>query len=187
VSVAEDLVTDALRVFASAPRGTPEERYESRAWAALLRDAGPGLLTRDAAPFHVTASAVVLSPDARRTCLVLHRKLHRWVQPGGHLEPGDRRLVDGAVREALEETGLATRPADVPVRLSRHRAPCRPGVVDWHLDAQFVLLSDEAPPRVSDESEDVGWWPVDGLPDPLAPGIRELVEGAVTALVAAAR
>jgi 8-oxo-dGTP pyrophosphatase MutT (NUDIX family) len=176
------LVEDALRVVSGASQDTPEDRYEVRAWQALLRTAGPALLTREHAPFHVTASAVVLSPDAGRTCLVLHRKLRQWVQPGGHLEPGDPSIAAGAAREAAEETGLGTRPSDAPVRLSRHRAPCRPGVVDWHLDVQFVLLAEPAPPQVSHESEDVAWWPVDALPDPLAPGIRQLVEGSVTAL-----
>ena len=43
-----------------------------------------------------------------RVLCALHRKAtdRYWVLPGGHLEPGES-LIDGLVRELLEETGLA--------------------------------------------------------------------------------
>src|SRR5262249_53671755 len=44
-----------------------------------------------------------------RTLLVHHRKSGNWFQPGGHFEPGDRSAAEAALREAREETGLATR------------------------------------------------------------------------------
>ena len=181
-SPGDELVADVRRVLAEAPSGTPEERFEALAWGALLDVTGPRLLTRDAAPAHVTASALVLSPDATRTCLVLHGKIRRWVQPGGHLEPGDRTLAAAAAREVLEETGLVAKDVGVPALLSRHAAPCAPGVVDWHLDVQYVLVSDDVPPRVSEESHDVAWWPVRELPTPLAWGIETLVPEGVQRL-----
>jgi 8-oxo-dGTP pyrophosphatase MutT (NUDIX family) len=185
VSPGEDLVADAKRVIGTATAASPEERFEALAWQALLDVTGPRLLSRDCAPAHVTASGLVLSPDARQTCLVLHGKLRRWVQPGGHLEAGDASLSAAAAREVLEETGLSTRPAGVPVMLSRHGAPCAPGVVDWHLDVQYVLVSDVVTPQVSDESHEVAWWPVDALPEPAAWGVKELVERSVTLVTAA--
>jgi 8-oxo-dGTP diphosphatase len=46
--------------------------------------------------------------SAGRVLCALHRKAtdRYWVLPGGHLEPGES-LIDGLVRELLEETGLA--------------------------------------------------------------------------------
>ncbi len=41
--------------------------------------------------------------------LLWHRKLRMWLPPGGHLEPNED-PVQGAMREALEESGL---PVDV--------------------------------------------------------------------------
>jgi 8-oxo-dGTP pyrophosphatase MutT (NUDIX family) len=186
----EGLVADLRHAIARAPRDTPEERFEAWAWRALLDEQGVGLLTRNAAPSHVTASAIVLSPDAALTCLVLHGRIRAWVQPGGHLEPEDMTLPLAAAREVEEETGLTGVVLPDVVALSRHRAPCRPGTVDWHLDVQHALVvpAEAAPPEpgplsyLSSESLEVAWWPVDGLPDGIVDGVAELVARAAALL-----
>ena len=57
-------------------------------------------------PGHVTASAFVWSPDRGSVLLIHHGKLHRWLQPGGHVEPGDLDVIAAARREVAEEVGL---------------------------------------------------------------------------------
>jgi 8-oxo-dGTP pyrophosphatase MutT (NUDIX family) len=183
----EGLVADLRHAIARAPRDTPEQRFEAWAWRALLDEHGVALLTRHAAPSHVTASAVVLSPDAALTCLVLHGRLGVWVQPGGHLEPEDMTLPLATAREVEEETGLTGEILPEVVALSRHRAPCRPGVVDWHLDVQHALVVADRPEPgpmryLSSESLQVAWWPVQALPDAVAPGLVDVVTRAVTLL-----
>jgi 8-oxo-dGTP pyrophosphatase MutT (NUDIX family) len=183
----EGLVADLRHAIARAPRDTAEERFEAWAWRALLDEHGRALLTRHAAPSHVTASAVVLSPDGLLTCLVLHRRLRVWVQPGGHLEPEDMTLPLAAAREVEEETGLTGELLPDVVALSRHPAPCRPGVVDWHLDVQHGLVVPHQPvagpvPFASSETLQVAWWPVDELPEALAPGVLGVVVGAARRL-----
>lgn len=107
-------------------------------------------------------------------CLVLHDLLGAWVQPGGHLEPGDQTIQQAAARETLEETGLKGMVSDLPVGLSRHPAPC--GTGDWHLDIRFVLTTEsDSPLRVSAESRDVRWFPVDHLPEPILPEVADTV------------
>ena len=118
----EGLVADLRHALAHAPRTTAADRFEAWAWRALLDEDGPALLTREAAPAHVTASAIVVSTEASHTCLVLHNKMRRWVQPGGHLESGDLTLAGAAARVALEETGLRGLVLPEPVVLSRHGA-----------------------------------------------------------------
>lgn len=177
----EDLFVDVRHALAHAPRATAQDRFEAWAWRAMLDEDGPAMLTRDAAPAHITASAIVLSPDLSRTCLVLHNKIRLWVQPGGHLEAGDESVAGAAAREALEETGLRGVLLRDPVRLSRHSAPCRPEIVDWHLDVQFALIADGGEATVSDESLDVAWFPVEHLPAELADDVGLSVRAAVTA------
>ena len=63
--------------------------------------------SRDNPEGHVTGSAVVARPDGSAFLLVHHRKLDRWLQPGGHAEESDASVFDTAVREAREETGIS--------------------------------------------------------------------------------
>lgn len=57
-------------------------------------------------PLHFTASALVLHPDSGRVLLRWHQRLGKWLQAGGHADPGEREPLPIALREAAEETGL---------------------------------------------------------------------------------
>lgn len=137
-------------------------------------------------PVHLTASAVVVDERADRVLLTFHRKGRFWVQPGGHLEPGDTTLADAALREATEETGVAgLRLLPDPVDLDRHALSTAFGRCAEHLDVRYVAVAPSgAVPVVSDESEDVRWWPWDALPEP-AGDLGRLVAAARRALAPA--
>lgn len=106
-------------------------------------------------PTHVTASAVVVGP--RGVVLHRHRRLRRWLQPGGHIDPGER-PEDAAVRETVEETGLAvSHPAARPamIHVDVHRA-ARGHI---HLDLRYLLSApDEDPVPAPGESQEVAWF-----------------------------
>jgi len=76
-------------------------------------------------PGHITASAVVLSPDLQHVLLVYHERLHRWLQPGGHVEPHDTTVQDTARREVREEAGLVLEAREAPtlVAVDVHEIP----------------------------------------------------------------
>ena len=112
---------------------------------------------------HFTGSALVT--DGARVALVFHRKLGRWLQPGGHAETGDGGdLAKTALREAREETGLpvrlhpsAPRPLDVDV----HQIPERPDApAHLHLDVRFLATADGSAPLVRQAAEvaEVRWF-----------------------------
>jgi 8-oxo-dGTP pyrophosphatase MutT (NUDIX family) len=61
---------------------------------------------------HITGSAIVAAPDRRSFLILHHPRLGRWLQPGGHVEPEDRSILDTAIRETWEESGLRTTPFD---------------------------------------------------------------------------
>lgn len=118
-------------------------------------------------PAHFTGSAVVVSPDGRRVCLVLHKKLNRWLQPGGHADSFDEGQMERtALREAREETGLevalhatAPRPLDVDV----HVIPARTTEPEHrHLDVRYLVVAAnpealEHDPAESHGAQWLGW------------------------------
>jgi 8-oxo-dGTP pyrophosphatase MutT (NUDIX family) len=134
------------------------------------RDAMLEFLASLRAPFsarqedaHFTASALVLDAGGSSTCLVLHRKLGLWLQPGGHVEPGDESIGLAALREVREETGLEARLTDpAPVHLDIHEIPVRGDMpAHLHLDVRFLTVAHGDELTLSDESTDVRWWPLD--------------------------
>lgn len=130
---------------------------------------------RSCVPGHVTASALIVSPERSHLLLTHHRKLGRWLQLGGHAD-GDPDVFAVALREAREESGLqrfATLPGDegrMPVDLDVHIIPARSGDPEHlHHDVRFLLLAEGAEqPQASDESHALRWVAWKELPE-LAP------------------
>ena len=58
------------------------------------------------APLHLTASALVVHPASGRVLLRWHQRQGKWLQVGGHGDPGETDPLAIALREAGEETGL---------------------------------------------------------------------------------
>lgn len=134
-------------------------------YLAYLADGGTA--DRDASPQHLTASTFVLTPDLLHVLLCYHRKGRFWVQLGGHVEPGDTSVAAAAAREAHEESGLTGLELArlVPVDLDRHGLGDGFGRCAVHWDVGYVALAPaDSIPVVSDESDDVAWWPVGALP-----------------------
>ena len=121
---------------------------------------------RECVPGHVTASALVLDHTGSQVLLTLHPRLGRWVQLGGHCDDDDADIVAAALREATEESGVAgLRMEPELAAVHVHPVTCSLGVPTRHLDLQFVAHAPTgAQIAISDESEDLRWWPADALP-----------------------
>ena len=106
-------------------------------------------------PVHVTASAIVVG--RRGTVLHLHKRLARWMQPGGHIDPGESPPV-AARREAIEELGLdVEHPEGGPllIHIDVHEA----ALGHTHLDLRYLLIGSDddphPPPGESPEARSV--------------------------------
>jgi 8-oxo-dGTP pyrophosphatase MutT (NUDIX family) len=147
-------------LLAAHPPADEKERRDldtMRSFAASL--VAP--FARDQWPAHFTGSAVVVTPDGARVLLVLHAKLNRWLQPGGHADPSDGGSMEAtALREAREESGLevalhpgAPRPLDVDV----HVIPARKAEPEHqHLDVRYLVVAANPDALAHDPSESHG-------------------------------
>ena len=190
-------MSDFLRIEAGDPRLAPSDDLEvarRHLAAAAVEDQEP-VEHRDAvAAFvaanddaahrtnergHLTGSALVVDATGERTLLMLHRKLGRWFQPGGHAD-GDTNLPAVALREAQEETGITDLTVVVPaIDVDVHRVEPPHEPPHLHLDTRYLVL---APPgaleHANEESLALRWvseLELDDLDPPIDPGTRRLV------------
>jgi len=153
-------LAEALRRHAPADDEEAQDLARIRAFV----ERHPDPFDRRIAEGHLTGSAIVVSARGDRVLLLHHRKLDRWLQPGGHADPGETTGEEVALREAREETGLvglalhhdAPRPLDVDV----HDIPARGDEpAHEHLDLRYLVLAPEGAalsPQLA-EMHDLRW------------------------------
>jgi 8-oxo-dGTP pyrophosphatase MutT (NUDIX family) len=115
--------------------------------------------SRERRPGHLTGSAWLVSADGRRALLTHHRKLDRWLQPGGHAD-GDADLARVALREAEEESGLSDLMVEPAIfDLDRHAIPARGDEPEhWHYDVRYVVRATVSEAFVvGEESHALAW------------------------------
>jgi 8-oxo-dGTP pyrophosphatase MutT (NUDIX family) len=138
-----------------------------RSQMATLVDFGPAAFDRDHfEPGHFTASAFIVDPPRLRLLLIHHAKLGRWLQPGGHVEPGDADILAAARREAAEEVGLLDLTLLVPgvFDLDIHEIPARgPAPRHRHYDVRFAFLAKALSHRAGSDALDARWVALDQL------------------------
>ena len=150
----EDPLTPALR--AHRPVDTEEAADLERILQLIAAEDDPW---SRALPLHLTASALVVHPATGRVLLRWHAKQQRWLQVGGHADPGERDPWLIALREAEEETTLT----DVRPWPSDSPSLAQVTIVDvaaagddpahQHADLRYFLATerpDDVPPEVED-------------------------------------
>jgi coenzyme F420-0:L-glutamate ligase len=156
----------------------PDDSQESVAQALLsYLLARPDATRRACRPGHLTASALVLDATGEHVLLTLHKRIGAWVVLGGHIEPADDTVLAAATREAGEESGIdGLRVDPEPIYLGAHPVTCSLGIPTRHLDVVFLAVAPPgAQPVRSDESDDLAWFPVGALPEPVVPDLPPLL------------
>lgn len=126
--------------------------------------------------FDFTVSAFILHPTERKYCLHYHKKLHSWLQVGGHVELHEDPL-EALTHELQEEAGLnptdyeiigsgdlpdirGSKVLPIPVHFNVHT------VVNTHkhIDMAYLIQAktDILQPAVG-ESQQIGWYSIDEI------------------------
>lgn len=179
-----DVSTDQLRhrVRADVAAREPVDEREAASVSKFLElyDALDSPFDIDADPVHVTASGIVVGP--RGVLLHEHKRPGIWIQPGGHVDPGETPW-EGALRETHEETGLRGAFAGpfcddgtpVLVHLDVHAG----GRGHTHLDLRYLIDGGDADPDPPEgESQAIDWFDWPAAIEITDPGLR----GALLAL-----
>ena len=158
--------SDILRILSAYLYVYPGEAASLSVPVQMLTE-GAGCTSRFDLPMHVTVGALLVRDGA--VLLVDHLAYGILLQPGGHLEPTDATLIDAAVRELVEETGVDPTglvPASpLPVYVEYGQVPARPGKGEpehFHLDIGFCFVTASADVGMIQESEVRGaaWYPL---------------------------
>lgn len=111
---------------------------------------------------HLTASAWITTPEHDAVALVFHRKLQRWLQPGGHIEAADLSVQEAARREGKEELGLDHLQLKSPhlLDIDVHPIPAlKNELAHLHYDLRFWFsLPRQALKAQESEVEQVAWF-----------------------------
>jgi 8-oxo-dGTP pyrophosphatase MutT (NUDIX family) len=155
-----DLASVAALLHQFEPAADGEAAKSKELSLALLASSPEPFSRRQFNPGHITCTGLVLGPGRDRILLVLHRRLQRWLLPGGHVEPDDPRIGDAARREVVEETGAILRPDSAPllVGVDVHGIPPRreePFHLHHDLIFRFQAVSDAF--HTSEEVREVAW------------------------------
>ncbi len=136
----------------------PEDHEVAGRFREFIRT-NDNLFGRDNAEGHITCSAWIVNRDHSAVLLTYHRSLKKWVQTGGHIDPGEMPF-EASWREGLEESGITgLSPVSREIfNLSIFPFPQgKDGKAHLHYDIRYLFVADTEDYRVSDESLELKW------------------------------
>jgi ADP-ribose pyrophosphatase YjhB (NUDIX family) len=131
----------------------------------------------DAVLWLPAVTAVIRRDD--QLLLVRRSDNGNWSPVTGIMDPGEE-PAQCAAREALEETGVEIEVDRLVSVTSGHEVTHVNGDRAIYMDLSFACTWVSGEPYVADdESTDVRWWPIDGLPD-MKPMLLERIDAALS-------
>ena len=147
------------------PADTQEREHRARI-LQLLDSSSQAFSRTHYTPGHVTASAFVLDPSRTALLLILHGKLLKWLQPGGHVDPEDSDVLASARREVREEVAVAelSLVGDGLLDLDVHAIPARGDQpAHEHFDVRFLFAAKDRHFSAGSDARDARWVSIDEL------------------------
>jgi len=171
--------------------GDAREAAEKEIMLDLIARHGDGILSRENAFAHMTASSIIVNRARTKTLMAYHKIYQSWAWTGGHMD-GENDFEAVARREAQEETGisglrrLGNGAASIEILpVWAHVKRGRNVGSHLHLNVSYLFEADDALPLAvkEDENSAVGWIEVDKLETcvsepPMLPIYRRLLERA---------
>ena len=113
---------------------------------------------------HITVSGLVIRNG--RALLIFHPYIKEWMQPGGHIDPGEA-PIDAATREVYEETGVICNPIKGcldPIDIDLHEIPANPKKGEAaHVHIDLLFLFEAAEEGESPEEIQKAWLPFEEI------------------------
>lgn len=108
---------------------------------------------------HLTASAWVVNHDESNVLLMHHKKLDKWLQPGGHCD-GVENVLRVAQKEVEEETGLTIEVSDQKIYdLDIHHIPEKEGIpAHEHFDIRYKFVAPKGAVIIKNEESNALEW-----------------------------
>ena len=129
-------------------------------------------------PGHGTGSVWIFDPIKRQVAMVFHKKMKRWLQPGGHADFDEPNLKVAALREAKEEVGLQLNFEQAIVfDIDVHVIPASRYPEHWHFDVRYLCLCEVQPLTPESEDTPAQWFDVSELASwSLDPGLDRMLQ-----------
>ena len=183
----QNLPAWARPLWAYVP-GDAREEAEQKEMLEMIALMGDQILKRECEFAHMTASAIIVSPDRKKTLMAYHRIYNSWAWTGGHAD-GESDFEAIARREAQEETGITGLRrigggiASVEILpVWAHVKRGKQVGTHLHLNATYLFEADETLPlrTAEDENSAVGWIEISRLEEkvsepPMLPIYKKLL------------
>ncbi len=150
---------------------TTQEKADKEAIQEYIDLIGDDILDRSSRLAHLTSSGFIMNKSLTKTLMIHHNIYDAWGWTGGHAD-GDRDLLDVAIKEALEETGISRIETltkemitldiiPVPAHIKRGKYVN----VHLHLNTTYVFIAEEDENLTikEDENSGVKWIPIEDL------------------------